>query len=134
MMKQTVRLTLLLLMAFVIAAPPCWAKAKGYLYVISYSFTQKKIFLSPIIIQNVRDISYSDEEYVTEVELIQKMEAQFQQHMASAAGANPSDYTTSVKGAYKSKAIADMKMKKERERYLKKGYSAKVLSSFAYQD
>ncbi len=134
MMKQTLRLTLLLLMTFLIAAPPCWAKAKGYLYVISYSFTEKKIFLSPIIIEKVRDVSYSDEEYVTEVELIQKMETQFQQHMSSAGGVSPSKYTTAVRGAFKSKAIADMRLKEERERYLKKGYSAKVLTGFAYSD
>ena len=134
MMKQTLRFTLLLSMAFLIAAPPCWAKTKGYLYVISYSFADKKVFLSPIIAQKVRDISYSEEEYVTEVELIQKMEAQFQQHLSSAAGVNPANYTISVKGAYKSKAIADAKLKKDRERYLKKGYSAKVLTGFSYSD
>ena len=134
MMKQTVRFTLLLLMIFLITAPACWAKTQGYLYVISYSFTEKKVFLSPIIIQKVRDVSYSEEEYVTEVELIQKMEAQFQQHLSSAAGVNPSKYTMSVKGAYKSKAIADMKVKKERERYLKKGYSVKVLTGFSYSN
>ena len=134
MMKQTLRLSLLLLMTFLIAAPPCWAKAKGYLYVISYSFTQKNIFLSTIIIQKVRDVSYSEEEYVTEVDLIQKMEAQFQQHLSNAAGVNTSEYTIAVRGAYKSKAIAEIRMKEERERYLKKGYSAKVLTGFTYSD
>lgn len=134
MMKQTARLTLLLSLAFLVAAPPCWAKAKGYLYVISYSFAQKKVFLSPVIIQKVRNASYSDEEYVTDVELIQKMETQFQQHLSSATGEDPSKYTTAVRGAFKSKGIADARFKKERERYLKKNYSAKVLSSFKYSD
>ncbi len=134
MMKQTVRFGLLLSMAFLIAAPPCWAKAKGYLYVISYSFAQKKIFLSNVITERVRDVSYSDEEFVTEVELIQKMEAQFQEHLASAAGVKPSEYTTAVRGAYKSKGIAEKRLKEERERYLQKGYSAKVLSDFTYSD
>lgn len=134
MMKQMIRFALLLSMALLIAAPPCWAKAKGYLYVISYSFAQKKVFLSKVITQNVRDVSYSDEEYVTEVELIQKMESQFLQHLVSVAGVNPSEFTTAARGAYKSKAIADMRFKEERERYLKSGYSAKVLSDFEYSD
>ncbi len=133
MIKQTVRFVLLLSVALLIAAPPCWAKTKGYLYVISYSFAQKKIFLSQIVIQKVRDVSYSDDEFVTEVELIQKMEAQFKEHLF-AAGVNASEYTTAVRGAFKTQAIADGRRQKERERYLKKGYAATVLTNVQFKD
>jgi hypothetical protein len=102
--------------------------------VISYSLAQKKIFLSKVIAQDVRDVSFSDEEYITEVELIQKMEAQFQQHLASAAGVDASEFTTAARGAYKTKEIADKCLIEERERYLKNGYSAMVMSDFEYSD
>ncbi len=134
MLKQTVRYALVLSVAFLIGAQPCWAKAKGYLYVVSYSFAKKKAYLSNVIIQQVRDISYSDEEYVTEVELIQKIESRFLRLMASSANIDPEEFTTSVKGAYKSKNIADFRLNTDRKRYLKKGYAVIVLSDFVYSD
>jgi hypothetical protein len=134
MMKQTARFTLLLSMALLMASPPCWAKSKGYLYVISYSLAQKKIFLSQVITQKVRDISFNDEEYVSDIDLLRKMESQFQQHLASVADVDASAYTTAARGAYKTQAIADKHRDQEKARYLKRGFTVKVLSDFAYSD
>lgn len=133
-MKQVLMFVFLLSMAFLIGAPPCFAKTKGYLYVVSYSAVQKKIYLSNIIVRKVRDISYSEEEFVAEVELIQKMEAQFTEHLVSAGRANPAAYTTTARGAYKSNAIAERRRNSEKERFSKKGYSIMVLSDFEYSD
>jgi hypothetical protein len=116
------------------ASPPCWAKSKGYLYVISYSLAQKKIFLSQVITQKVRDISFNDEEYVADIDLLQKLEARFQQHLASVADVDTSAYTAAARGAYKTQAIADEHRDNEKARYLKRGFSVKVLSDFAYSD
>jgi hypothetical protein len=134
MMKQIVPILLILSFSFLVAASPCWAKTNGYLYVVSYSFAQKKTFLSKVIIQKVRDVSYSDDEYVSEVELTQKMEAKFTDHLVSTEKVNPSEYTTTVRGPYKSKAIADRKLNIESEQFTKKGYSATVQSDFEYSD
>jgi hypothetical protein len=134
MVKQSAWFVLLLSTAFLIASPPCWAKSKGYLYVISYSLAQKRIFLSQVITQNVRDKSFNDEEYVSDIDLLQKMEAQFQQHLASVADVDTSAYTAAARGAYKTRAIADRHRNKEKERYLKRGFTVKVLSDFKYSD
>jgi len=134
MRAKTVRFTLILLLALLVSAPHCWAKSKGYLYVVGYSIAKKKVFFSSVIVQKVRDVSYSDEEYVTEVELIQKLESQFQDYMASAAYVTPSEYTVSARGAYKSKEIADKRLKVERDRYTSKGYAVSLLRSFVFSD
>lgn len=133
-MKQVVQYILLLSLAFLVGATPCLAKAKGYLYAVGYSVAQKKVYLSSIIIQKVRNISYSDEEFVTEVELIQKMEAQFLKHLVATERINPTAYTTTARGPYKSNAIADRRLNAEKEQFTKKGYSIMVLSDFEYDD
>lgn len=133
-MKQVARFVLLLSIAFLICASPCLAKTKGYFYLVSYSAAQKKIYLSKVIIQKVRDVSYSEEEFVADVELIQKMEAQFLKHMDSVENTNSAAYTTAVRGAYKSQAIADKRHKAEREQFSKTGYLMKLLSDFEYSD
>jgi hypothetical protein len=133
-MKPTLRFTLLLSLVFLIGAPPCWAKAKGYLYVVGYSFAKKKVYFSHVIMQKVRNKSYSEEEYVTEVELVQKMESQFQKHLSSTVGVNLQEYTVSARGAFKNQALAEERLKKERDRFLNKGYMATVLTGFVYND
>lgn len=90
--------------------------------------------MSNVIIQKVQNISYSDEEFIVEVELIQKMEAQFLKHVVSTGSVNPTVYTTTVRGPYKSEAIADRLLKTEREQFSKKGYSTTILSDFEYSD
>ena len=134
MVKQVARFVLLLSIVFLICVPPSWAKTKGYFYIVSYSVTQKKICLSKVIIQKVRDVSYSDEEYVAEVELLQKMEVQFLKHLTSVESTNSADYTTAVRGAYKSKTIADKRLNAERDQFVRTGYSIKLLSDFEYSD
>jgi hypothetical protein len=132
--KKVVGFSLLLFLAFLICTPTCWAKSKGYLYVVGYSFAEKKAYLSNVIMQKVRDVSYDEEEYVTEVKLLQKIEARFQKYLTSDMQLNASQYTVAVRGAYKSDAIAQEKIETEIRQYVNRGYTATVLKNFVYAD
>lgn len=132
--KKIAGFSLLLFLAVLICAPTCWAKSKGYLYVVGYSFIEKKAYISNVIMQKVRNVSYDEEEYVTEVKLLQKIEAQFQKYLASDMRLNTSQYTVAVRGAYKSEAIAQEKIEAEIRQYVKRGYTATVLKNFVYAD
>lgn len=132
--KKLAGFSLLLFLAFLICTPTCWAKSKGYLYVVGYSFVEKKAYISNVIMQKVRNVSYDEEEYVTEVKLLQKIEARFQKYLASDMRLNTSQYTVAVRGAYKSEAIAQEKIETEIRQYVKRGYTATVLKNFVYAD
>jgi hypothetical protein len=134
MKTQFSKTALLILIALLFAAPPCWAKANGYCYVVGYSYKLKKAFFSPVFMQKVRDISYSDEEYTTEVELIQKIESQFQSYLSIGQQVNSDDYTITARGAYKNQNIAIKRLTTERDNYKKKGFKATVLKGFKIQD
>ena len=134
MNKKFFKTVLLILSAFLFAAPPCWAKAKGYCYVVAYSYKIKKVFFSPVFMEKVRDASYSDEEYCTDVDLIQKMESQFQSHLSANRKVDVSRYTITARGAYKNEGVALKRFMTEREDYTKKGFKASVLKGFVYKN
>jgi len=134
MKKVLMRNTLLILAALLVFAPASWAKSKGFCYIVGYSFAKKKAFFSSILIQKVNSKSYSDEEYVTDVELIQELESQFKTHLASLVSLGLDSYTISARGAYKSDAIADAKFKDEMHLYETKGYSVTILRDFKFSD
>lgn len=134
MKTKAFRLSLLFIFVFLISAQPCWAKAKGYLYVVGYSFSQKKVFFSSVIMQKVRNVSYDEQEYVTGIKLIREMESQFQKYLVSTVWINPEEYTIATRGAYKKKEIAEKAIENDKGIYLNKGYQASVLNSFVYED
>ena len=134
MKKILIRNTLLILTALLFLAPPSWAKSNGFCYVVSYSFANKKAYFSPIFVQKVNSKSYSDEEFVTDVELIQKIESQFKSFISSLVNLDPSKYTISARGAYKSNPIAIAKYKDEKHLYETKGYSVVILKDFKFVD
>lgn len=134
MKTKAFRLSFLLFLALLISAPPCWAKAKGYLYVVGYSFSQKKVFYSSVVMQKVQNVSFSEQEYQTGVELIRALESQFQKYLVSTVWINPQEYTISTRGAYKKKEFAEKAIEDEKVVYLNKGYQASVLNSFVYED
>ena len=131
---KTFRLSLLFLLAFLITAPPCWAKEKGYLYVVGYSFSQKKVFYSSVVMQKVPNVSYDEQEYATDIKLIRDMESQFQKYLVSTVWINPEEYTISTRGAYKKKEFAEKAIEDDKGIYLNKGFQASVLNSFVYKD
>jgi hypothetical protein len=132
--NKIVGCSLLLFLAFLIWAPTCWAKSKGYIYVVGYSFAEKKAYFSNIIVQKVRNVPYDEEEYATEVGLLQKIEARFQELLVSDMQLTTSQYTVAARGAYKNEAIAKAKIDTEMRQYVKRGYTAKVLKDFIYSD
>jgi hypothetical protein len=71
---------------------------------------------------------------MTEIELLQKIEARFQKYLASDRGLTASQYTVAVRGAYKSEATAQAKIDTEMRQYVKRGYTATVLKDFVYSD
>lgn len=109
---------------------PCWAEAEGYCYVVGYSYKLKQAFFSTVFMQMVRDVSYSDEEYTTDVELIQRMETQFQRHMVTRQNVDASQYTITARGAFKNETIGLKRLMTERSNYKKKGFKTTVLKTF----
>jgi hypothetical protein len=134
MKKSLTWSTLFILAAMLTFAPSCWAKSTGYCYIVGYSFAKKKAFFSPILIQKVNSKSYSDEEFVTDVELIQKMESQFQSHLSRQVSLDAGKYTVLTRGAYKSNAIAKNKYKDEMSLYETKGFVVTIVKDFRFSD
>ena len=126
------KMVLLILAALLLPAAPVWAKSKGYCYIVGYSYVKKAAYFSPIIVQKVTSKSYSDEEYVTDVELIQQLETQFYNHLSRTVRLDADRYTISARGAYKSDAIAGKKMQEEKDQYEAKGYTVKDVTDFHF--
>ena len=122
-----------MLVVLLFFAPPCFAKAKGFCFVVGYSYKLKKLYFTPIFTVKVRNVSYSATEYVAEMDLIQKMESQFQQHLRNASGVNPADYTVASRGAYKSKSLAVKSLEKEKKEYANKGFELLDLKNFQFK-
>lgn len=134
MKKNLIRNALFFLAVLLLFATASWAKSNGFCYIVGYSFAEKKAFFSPVIIQKVNSKSYSDEEFVTDVELLQKMESQFQSYLSGLVNLDAKRYTISVRGAYKSNAIAQKKFKDEMGLYETKGYTVKLVKDFKFAD
>ncbi len=134
MKKRFCTAACLIFCALLFTASPCWAKAKGYCYVVGYSYQLKQAYFSPIFALDVRDVSYSNEEYTTDVELIQKMESRFQNYLARNQNLDIAKYTISARGAYKNETIGIKRLMTEREDYKRKGFQAKVLKDFKFTD
>ncbi len=127
------KIALIILCALFLHASPVWAKAKGYCFVVGYSYKLKKAFFTPVIMQMVRDVSYSDEEYTTDVVLIQKMESQFQSYLSRTQRVDANRFTITARGAFKSESIAMKRLVTERDNYKKKGFKTAVLKNFILQ-
>jgi len=129
-----IKTSILFLAILVLFVQPCWAKAQGFCYIVSYSYVEKTAYFSPIIMQKVDSKSYSNEEYVTDVELIQKLESQFITRLSRNVNLDAGRYTVTARGAYKTNAIANEKARSEMEQYKTKGYSVKVVRDFVFSD
>ena len=131
-MKSTcLKSLIVLLMTVVVWAPLAWAKEKGYCYVVSYSLRQKVVFITPVFTADVSGALYSDEEFVADVELIRKIENQFQQHLTN-VGLNSSDYITEARVGYRTQAIATQRLTKEKNGFEGRGFRIKKTGSFSY--
>ena len=134
MKAKWLRTALVIVIALLFSAPPCWAKAKGYCFVVGYSYKLKKLYASPVFMVKVRNKSYSETEYVADMELIQKMEGQFQDHLARSAREDPSQFTITCRGAYKNEAVARDQLSREIDEYARKKFSVIDLKGFQFNN
>lgn len=127
---KTFRFFSLVLLVLLFSAPPCLAKTTGYFYVVAYSYQEKRAYCSSVITDKVRAKSYSDEEYVTDMKVLLKIETAFQKHIAGTTSKALSRYTVTARGAYKSFEIAKQKLDAESARYTKSGMKVENVTQF----
>ena len=132
MRNQLLKILLFIAIMLTISAPPCFAKAKGYCYVVAYSYAQKVAVFTPVFMKKVRNVSYSAEEFVADVELIQKMESAFDKHVRNVMNINAPDLTISARAAYKSAVIANRRLMAEKNEYTTKSWEIKEATNFDF--
>jgi hypothetical protein len=132
-MRTHFNLIVVIVLVVVFSAPSCWAKENGYCYIVSYSLREKAAYITPVFVAKVSGATYSDEEFVAEVELIRKMEGQFQKYLAG-KGLNSADFITSARVAYRSQAIADSRLAAEKSDFTGKGYTIKDADTFKFKN
>ncbi len=133
-MKNTgLKLILVMVLAVVFSAPSCWAKEKGYCYIVGYSMQEKTAYITPVFVAPVSGATFSEEEFVADVILIRKMENQFQSHLA-AQGINTADFIISARVAYRSQAIADSRLADEKRDFTGRGYSLNAADKFKFKN
>ena len=133
MKSNCLKLLVAVVVVVVFSATSCWAKDKGYCYVVSYSMRDKIVFFTPVFTATVSGAVYSEEEFVADVELIRDMENQFQEHLVK-VGLNSMQYLTEARVAYRSQAIADQRLADEKSSFKGRGYSIKKTGSFQYKN
>ncbi|WP_319406832.1 hypothetical protein [uncultured Desulfosarcina sp.] len=133
MKKTCLKLLVTLVLAIVFSAPSCWAKEKGYCYIVSYSMNGKIAYITPVFVAKVSGATYSEEEFVADVELIRKIEEQFQNYLAG-QGMDNADFVTSARVAYRSQAIADKRIADEKKIFTGRGYTVKDANRFKFKN
>jgi len=133
MKKSCLKLMVIMVLTVVFSAPSCWAKEKGYCYIVSYSLPEKTAYITPVFVANVSGATYSEEEFVADVVLIRKMENQFQNYLAG-KGMNTADFVISARVAYRSQAIADKRLADEKKDFTGRGYTVKGTDRFKFKN
>jgi hypothetical protein len=132
MFGRLLRTLLLMVILFTICVPSCFAKATGYCYVVAYSYSQKIFVFTPVLTKEVNDKSYNEEEFIVDVELIQKMESSFENHVRGTLNIDAPDLTVSARMAYKSLEIAKTRLDTEKQEYIRKAWEIKEASGFNF--
>jgi hypothetical protein len=133
MKKIWLKLILVVVLAAVFGAPSCWAKEKGYCYIVGYSMQEKTAYITPVFVATVSGATYSEEEFVADVVLIRKMENQFQNYLAG-QGINTADFIISARVAYRSQTIADSRLADEKRDFTGRGYTLKDANKYRFKD
>ena len=120
-------------LVFVFSVPASWAKKEGYCYLVSYSLRAKVVFFTPVFTTTVSGAIYNEEEFVADVELIRDIENQFQGWLKQ-VGLNSMDYITEARVAYRTSAIAQQRLAKEKNAFENRGYEIKKPGTFQYED
>lgn len=133
-MKRTCfKLPVIIMLAIIFSAPSCWAKEKGYCYIVSYSLSEKRAYITPVFVAKVSGATYSEEEFVADIELIRKMEGQFHKYL-SGRGLNTADFVTSARVAYRSRDIADKYLADEKSGFTGRGYAIEDTGGFEFKN
>lgn len=133
-MKIThLKLIVALVLGLLIGASPCLASEDGYCYIVGYSLSKKVAYFTPVLVEKVQGKSYSAEEFVADVELIDKMESAFQKYLQGQPF-KASDFTVSARVAYKSRAIAQRRLDKERSNFKRREFTINTASDFNFSD
>ncbi len=133
-MKTTcLKVLVVFALVFLLSVPACWAKERGYCYVVSSSLRQKIVFFTTVFTATVSGAVYSEEEFVADVELIRDIENQFQRHLTK-IGLNAMDFITEARVAYRTATIAQERLSKEKSAFEGRGYTIKQPGSFQYED
>ena len=125
-------LLVVLALVLVVGAPSCWAKEKGYCYIVGYSLREKTMQISPVIVTNVSGDVYNDEEFVADVDVIFSMESQFQSYLEK-AGLLSDDTTVEARVAYRTKAIARKRWIDEKDDFSHRGFNVNIANKFKYK-
>ncbi len=133
MKKTYLKLILVMVLAVVFSAPSCWAKEKGYCYIVGYSMQEKTAYITPVFVAKVSGATYSEEEFVADVVLIRKMENQFQNYLAG-KGINTADFVISARVAYRSQAIADKHLVDEKSDFTARRYAIQDADKFKFRN
>ncbi len=130
----SLKIALFIALAITFGASPCLAKADGYFFVVAYSYKDKVIYCSSVFSEKVSETSYNDEQYVTDVELLRKIESAFGEYMTQVAKVDMTQYTISYRGAYKNRSIAMKYLEAEKKEHRNKGMVVKVASTFKFNN
>jgi hypothetical protein len=130
--QSLLRLAVFLTLALALGVPSCWAKAKGYCYIVAYSLREKAMQITPVIVAKVTGDVYNDEEFVADVDVIFSMESQFQTHLEK-AGLFHDDTTVEARVAYRSQAIAQQRRTAENSDFSRRGFSVETMDKFKYR-
>lgn len=133
MSRSGLKLLIVVMLAVLVSAPTCWGKEKGYCYIVSYSTREQTAYFTPVFVAPVSGETYSSEEFVADVGLIRKLEARFQTYLTK-KGVSPSDFVTSARVAYRSRAIADKRLADEKGDFSSRGFTIKTADDFIFQD
>ena len=132
---KTIHLKLIvaLVLGLLIGASPCLASEDGYCYIVGYSLAKKVAYFTPVLVEKVKGKSYNAEEFVADVELIDKMESAFQNYLKGLA-INTTDFTISARVAYKSRGIAQKRLVKERSNFKRREFAINTASDFRFEN
>ena len=133
MKKICLKLLLVMVLTVAFSAPSCWAKEKGYCYIVGYSMQEKTAYITPVFVATVSGATYSEEEFVADVVLIRKMENQFQNYLAG-QGIDTASVVISARVAYRSQAIADKRQADEKRDFNGRGYALNDADKFKFKN
>ena len=98
---------------FIFMTPISIQAAEGFFLAYGYSYNPKKAYFSNVFSTKVKGKSYSDTEYVADVDLMYEIEEKFREALFEIE----SLVTVIVLGPYKTKEFSKQKLSDERESF-----------------